>query len=466
MRSLEVDDDGRHSELIEAERTGAVPRLVATPPGPGSLELRARQKKVAWSGALDTMPIAVKRKHGSTIEDVDGNLLIDMLSGWGATNVGATHPEVLAAAIDALRDYGQEIPDYIGSPLVVELAETLVRIAPEPLARVTFEISGTEAVESAMKFMRAKTGRPFVLTFLGQYHGESYGAQAVGSQASGYSRFMRELNNGYVHVPYPNPYRCPFHAVEAECDGVCVIEYIREQLLPYLVAPDRIAGVMIEPIAGEAGVWIPPDPFWPALRELCEEHDWLLCDDEAQTGMGRCGTMFAAGIWDLHPDLMVLAKGLSGGILPIAACLGSEAVMGDTEVYAGGTYAWFPPSCSAALKGIEILERGDALANCMRLEAIARQRLEPLAERHAIVGQARVKGLYIAVEFVKDKSSKTKAIQEARAVHMACLRRGIVDIYDRGMNVVRWQPALTMPEDMFVRACDILEEAIAEVEPG
>src|SRR5262249_24035942 len=136
----------------------------------------------------------------------------------------------------------------------------------------------------------------------------------------------------------------------------------------------------------------------------------------------------------------------------------------DSEVYAGGTYAWFPPSCAAALKGIEILERGDALANCRALEVIARTRLDPLVQKHEIVGDVRIKGMYIAVEFVKDRSSKAKAVEEARAVHMGCLRRGLVDIYDRGMNVVRWQPALTMPPDMFERACDILQDSIAEVD--
>jgi 4-aminobutyrate aminotransferase len=457
-------DDGRHEDLVRAEAAGLVPHLVAPPPGPRSRQLHERQSRVAWSGALDTMPISVNRKHGSTIEDVDGNLLIDMVTGWGATNVGATNPEILAVAIDALRNYGQEIPDYISAPLVVELAEKLVAITPDPLARVSFEISGTEAVESAMKFMRAKTERPFILTFLGQYHGESYGAQAVGSQASGYSRFMRELNNGYVHVPYPHPYRCPFHRRAEECDGVCVVDYIREQILTFLVTPDRIAGLMIEPIAGEAGVLIPPDPFWPALMALCEEYGWLWCADEAQTLFGRCGPMFAVELWDLHPDLMALAKALSGGVLPIAACLGSEAVMGDTEVYAGGTYAWFPPSCAAALKGIEVIERDGLLDRGRELEKIALDRLLPLAEQFSIVGEVRVKGLYIAVEFVKDKETKEKGVEEARAVHFRCLERGIVDIYDRGMHVVRWQPALTMPADMLVRACDLLEESIAETD--
>ena len=461
-----MSDDGRHDDLLKAEADGSVPRLRTALPGPASTALHERQERVAWSGALETMPIAARRKHSSTIEDIDGNLLIDMLTGWGATNVGATHPEVMAAAIESLRDYGQEIPDYLSAPAVVELAEKLTAIAPNPLARVSFEISGTEAVESAMKFMRAKTERPFILTFLGQYHGESYGAQAVGAQGSGYSRFMRELNNGYVHVPYPHPYRCPFHRNAEECDGVCVIDYVREQILPYLVAPDRIAGVMIEPIAGEAGVLIPPDPFWPALMELCDEHGWLWCDDEAQTLFGRCGPMFAAELWDLHPDLMVLAKALSGGVLPIAAALGSDDVMGDSDVYAGGTFAWFPPSCVAALKGIEVLERDGMLDRGRELERIALDRLPQLAERYEIVGEARVKGLYIAVEFVSDRERKTRGVELARAVHFACLERGIVDIYDRGMHVVRWQPALTMPPDMFTRACDLLEEAIAEVQAG
>ena len=150
-----MSDDGRHEDLARVEADGGVPHLVAPPPGPRSRELHDRQSRVAWSGALDTMPIAVKRKHGSTIEDVDGNLLIDMLTGWGATNVGATHPRVMAAAVDALRDYGQEIPDYISAPAVVELAERLATISPDPLARASFEISGTEAVESAKTFCGA-----------------------------------------------------------------------------------------------------------------------------------------------------------------------------------------------------------------------------------------------------------------------------------------------------------------------
>ncbi|MEX0833335.1 MAG: aspartate aminotransferase family protein [Actinomycetota bacterium] len=459
---MEIVTDKRHSDLA----TAPAPVIKVPPPGPRSRELYARQGKVAWSGALETMPIAIKRKHGSVIEDVDGNLLVDMVTGWGSTNIGATHPAVLEPAIESLRDLGIEISDYITSEPVIELAEKLVAIAPDPLSRVSFEISGTEAVEAAMKFMRAKTGRPFILTFLGQYHGESYGAQAVGSQISAYTRGMRELVNGYVHVPYPHAYRCPFHKIAEECDGVCVIDYIRDQILQYQIAPDSIAGVMIEPVAGEAGVWVPPAPFWPALRQLCDEHGWLICVDEAQTLFGRCGPMFAVEELDIRPDLMVLAKALSGGILPIAACLGSEEVMGDSDVYTGGTFPWFPASCVAALKGIEVIESERLLDRVGPLEVQAKRLLEPLAQKYECVGDVRIKGLCIAVEFVADRRSKQRAPEIARDVHFDCLKRGVVDIYDRWTNHIRWQPAMTMPPEMLTRAIDVLESAVRDVSAG
>jgi 4-aminobutyrate aminotransferase-like enzyme len=449
----------RHEDLAGVP----APIVKVPPPGPASKALYARQQRVAWSGALDTMPIAIRRKHGSVLEDVDGNLLVDMVTGWGATNVGATRTEVLDPTVEALRDFGTEISDYITSEPVVTLAEKLVAIAPDPLARVTFEATGTEAVESAMKFMRARSDRPFILTFLGQYHGESYGAQAVGSQASMYSRHMRELSNGYVHVPYPNPYRCPFHRDGSACDGTCVVDYVREFVLPHLVPGDRIAGVMIEPVAGEAGVLIPPDPFWPALVALCREHGWLLCADEAQTLFGRCGPMFAVELWDVHPDLMVLAKALSGGVMPIAATLGSDDVMGETEVFSGGTFAWTPPACVAALEGIELIEREGLLDAGRALGELMAARTAKLVERYEIVGDVRSIGPILGVEFVRDRTTKERGVEEARAVHFACLERGVVDIYDKGMHVVRWQPALNMPPDMLDRACDILEDSIAEV---
>jgi 4-aminobutyrate aminotransferase-like enzyme len=150
-------------------------------------------------------------------------------------------------------------------------------------------------------------------------------------------------------------------------------------------------------------------------------------------------------------------------VMPIGATLGSEDVMGETEVFSGGTFAWTPPACVAALEGIELIEREGLLSRGERLGARLRERLAAL-DRYEIVGDVRCIGLFLGVEFVKNRSTKERAVEEARAVHFRCLERGVVDIYDRGFHVVRWQPALTMPEDMLDRSCDILEEAIADVD--
>jgi 4-aminobutyrate aminotransferase-like enzyme len=450
--------DGAAISEVEA------PRVATAPPGPRSADVLERSRALLWDGLVHaSMPFVLARKRGSVLEDLDGNSYIDMVTGWGSTNVGACHPEVVEPTVAAIRDFGVEISDYICSEPVVALAEKLVAISPASLTRVVPEISGTESVETAIKFMRARTGRPLILTFLGQYHGESLAALAVGSQEPEGSRGVRETVGGFIHVPYPHPYRCPFHADPTACDGRCVIDYIREQVLRYLTPADRIAGVMIEPIAGEAGVLIPPDPFWSALVELCREHGWLLCADEVQTGFGRTGPMFAVEHWGVKPDLMCLAKGLSGGVMPIGATLGSEEVMGDLHVYAGGTFAWTPPACVAALKGIEVIEREGLLERAVRLEQVAREVLGSLTSRYELVGDVRIKGLYIAVEFVLDRETKEPAVDVARRVHAACVRRGLANIYDDGMWLVRWQPALTMPEEMLRRAGEILEEAIVEV---
>jgi 4-aminobutyrate aminotransferase/4-aminobutyrate aminotransferase/(S)-3-amino-2-methylpropionate transaminase len=442
----------------------SAPHIRTPPPGPRSAAALARMRARLHRGiSYESIPFVLRRKRGSTLEDLDGNLYVDMVTGWGSTNVGACHPDVVEPTVEALRDFGVEITDYVCNEPAIALAEKLVEIAPGAIARVVPEISGTESVETAIKFMRARTGRPLILTFLGQYHGETQAALALGSQEPEGSRYIRESVGGYIHVPYPHPYRCPFHRDPATCDGVCVVDYVREHVLRYLTPPDRLAGVIIEPIAGEAGVLIPPMPFWEALVRLCREHGWLLCADEVQTGFGRTGRMFAVEHWGVEPDLMCLAKGLSGGVMPIGATLGTEAVMGDLEAYAGGTFAWVPPACVAALRGIEVIERDSLLGRAMHLEQITKDLLEPLVGRYEIVGDVRIKGLYVAVEFVLDRETKAPAVDIARRVHEACVRRGLANIYDDGMWLVRWQPALTIPEEMLRAAAAILEEAIEEV---
>lgn len=441
-----------------------LPSVTVSPPGPNSRQYLEKEKQLFFKSWYDNkdVPLIARRKKGWIIEDVDGNRFIDMATGWASTPLGAVHKEVTQATIDGLWASGVECTDYVTFETLFPLAEKLVSISPKRLTRVAPDTTGTEAVEAAVRLMRAASGRPFVITFYGGFHGGNYGAGAAGPLDPSVTQGIKQFMTGYIYAPYPYCYRCPFNLTYADCDLWC-LDWIENTILRYETSADQIAGVLIEPIEGEAGVIIPPKEYLPRLRALCDKYGWYLCADEVQTGFGRTGKMFCVEHWDVEPDVMPLAKGLSGGALPIAAVLGTDELMAETELYLGGTFAWHPAACVGALKSIELLEREAVLKHVSELEQMAQKRLEPLAAKHQIVGDVRIRGLYIALEFVKDKGSKEPAPELTREIHIGCIRRGLVPVHEYGLWWLRLYPALNMPHDTFRVGCDILEESIAEV---
>jgi len=442
------------------------PELLTSIPGPRSREILKKSSEFIHgaSGPDEaTIPFALDRRDGWLLHDVDGNSFIDFVTGWGSGPLGAGHPAVTEAAVEGVRRFGIENTDYVFAGPLNDLAEKLVEITPSNLTKVAYEISGTEAVETAVKMMRAATGRPFIISFFGQYHGESYTSHALGAQQGEMHAGMRHLMSGILHVPYPHPYRCPFNHEGDSCDGACVVRYLRDYVTFHQVSPDEIAGVIIEPILGEGGVLAPPGRFWEELTALCKDNDWLLTLDEVETGFGRTGKMFAAEHWGIEPDLMCLAKGLSGGAIPLGALMMSDAVSNRaSSVHSGGTFAGQPAACLAALEALRAFESERVLEHAAALEQIAKDKLEPLTDRHSFVGEVRVWGLYLAVDFVRDQKSRERAPEIAQKVHAGCLRRGLVGIQD-SVPHYRGLPALNMPEALFTQAMDILVEAIDEV---
>ena len=258
-------------------------------------------------------------------------------------------------------------------------------------------------VEGAVKLAREATGRPMILGFLGQYHGETTYLTAAGStDLSEVTSNSAQYVSGLVFAPYPNAFRAPFHKGPGPYDDTIYVDYLEEVLLRHQVDPEQIAGVLIEPVLGEGGIVIPSAGFWSRLAGLCKRYGWALIADEVQTGIGRCGTMFAVERWDLEPDLLLLGKGFAGGVMPIGATLGTEEMMRDSTMHVGGTFAWPPAACEGALTNIENILRDRVLDNVQEMERVALEVLGPLVDRHEQVGDVRAAGGLVGVEFVTD----------------------------------------------------------------
>jgi len=437
--------------------------IKTTPPGPETRRLAAREKVLFPDGAYgdpDERFFIAARGQGSLIEDVDGNRFIDFGAGWATNNVGNCNPEVVEAVNAMMSQSGVVCWTSAGNSVQrLQLAEKLLAICPKRTDKVLFLTTGTEAVEAALRIMRRASERPFVLSFYGQYHGLSYGAMGAGPLNAELREDVTPLVNGYLFAPYPYAYRTPLRSRNGGA-GKATLDYIEETLLTYSVPASKIAGVLVEPVVGEAGVWIPPDDFLPGLREMCDRHGWYLCIDEVQSGFGRCGKWWAAEHWGVEPDLLVIGKGLSGGSMPIAAVAGKGDIMDKAHAFLAGTYAGHPAACAAGMKTIEIIQRDHLLEHATTLGEYGLKRLQEMKDKYPIIGEVRGKGLWLVAEFVKDRETREKNFEVAAEINRHCLQNGLYYIHDSISWFARIQPPLNIERALFEQGLDILEEAI------
>jgi 4-aminobutyrate aminotransferase-like enzyme len=374
--------------------------------------------------------------------------------------LGGGHERIMRAALDAHPAMGMEDAHFYAHEHMLPLAEALIGVAPPGLGRVDIALNGTEAVETMIRFMRRATGRPIVIGFMGGYHGEAGTAGAVGAETSDLSAGYRALMPGFVHVPYPNPYRTPFVARPGGT-GDGTVDYMRDHLLFHAVDPHEVAGIVIEPVLGSGGCVAPPPVFWTALAELCDEFGFLLGVDEVKTGFGRAGTLFAVERAGVRPDLMALGKAMGGGVMPIGAVLGTERAMGFDDLSTGSTWSWFPASCAAALETLAVFREEPVLENVMALEAAGREELDALAARFTSIGEVRAVGGFQAIELVKDRDTKERDADLQERLARGIAERGILaDASTTSLNV---QPSLVLEPDTLRRAYREIGEVLAEL---
>ncbi len=432
-----------------------------TLPGPRSQAILARKEAVVPAALSVHVPAVIASADGALITDVDGNTLIDMSGGIGCLNVGHGAPGVrqaMHAQLDAFWHTDFTVVPY--EPYVA-LAERLVAHVPgHGPKKAAFFNSGAEAVENAVKFARAATGRPALIAFTGGFHGRTLLTMTLTSKTHPYKAGFGPFAPEVYRAPYPDPYRAPEGMSAAEYGRACAAEL--ERMFTTTVAAESVAAVIVEPVQGEGGFVVPPAEFLTGLQAICRRHGILLIADEVQTGFGRTGRFFACEHFGLEPDLLVVAKSMAAG-MPLAGVLGAAAVLdapGDSAI--GGTYVGNPVACAAALAVLDQIESQDLSGRAEALGAHLRRRFLGLAERHACIGDVRGLGAMMAIELVTDRRSRQPARELTGAVLQRAIQGGAIFLRSglRG-NVIRTLAPLVITAEQVDEAMDVLDAALA-----
>jgi 4-aminobutyrate aminotransferase/(S)-3-amino-2-methylpropionate transaminase len=430
--------------------------LVTDIPGPQSRELQRRRNDALPQGLGTMLPVFVERAGGGIIVDVDGNHLIDLASGIAVTSVGASAPAVVSRVQEQAARFTHTcflVTEYDG---YVAVAEHLNRLTPGTHAKRTALFStGAEAVENAVKIARVATGRTDVVVFDHAFHGRTLLAMAMTAKEIPYKAGFGPFPGEVHRAPYAYPLRWPTGADNCAREALQELEALLDE-----VGADRVAAIIIEPLQGEGGFIVPAPGFLPGVAALAARHGIVLVLDEVQSGIGRTGDIFASEHEGIVPDLICTAKALGGG-LPLAAVTGRAELMDAVPAGGlGGTYAGNPLACAAALGVFEMLESHDLLARARRIEALVREKLEPLAHELDVIAEVRGRGAMMAIELVRPGTLEP-APELAKAVAAQCHSLGVILLLCGTYgNVVRLLPSLVIGDDLLAEGLDILADAL------
>ena len=410
--------------------------------------------------------IMLDRAKGDHIWDLDGNKFIDFQNGWATNPLGNCHPEILEAVRLANERYGY----HWEHPLRFELAEKLAEIMPgKQLSRFTYEVSGTEAVESAVHTALCFKKRRYVVSFASSFHGASLATKMISGYTSEHNIYMEPWDGSVVKAPYPHSENIPAGMSHDQYVDYC-LWHLDHHIPEYIVPSDNIAAVLIEPGLAEGGNWIPSKKFIEGIRKICDKHGWLMIADEVLTGLGRTAKMWGVDHYDVIPDMLIVGKNLSGGIAPCAGVATRDEILGNNpSASSGSTFAGTPAGCAAGLKTLEIYQRDSVIDHAKKLSEIAKNRMAEWVAKYSIVSEVRQLGLLMGISFAVPDNEKIKEDWDnsfiARTVRDQMLRNGVWAICD-SESTVRMYPALNMAEKVFNEAFNIIESAIIEVDSG
>ncbi|MEX2245003.1 MAG: aspartate aminotransferase family protein [Fimbriimonadaceae bacterium] len=373
--------------------------------------------------------------EGCYLFDQDGRRYLDCLGGYGVFSLGHRHPRVVQAVRDQLDSLPLSGKTFF-SQRQAELAERLSMVTPKGVEFSFFSNSGAEAVEAALKFAKATTGRARIVATEGGYHGKTIGALSTTGRAK-YRKRFEPLMPGVSFVPYGDT-----EAAVAAIDG-------------------ETACMIVEPVQGEGGIHIPPDGYLRAIRAKCDAVGALLVMDEVQSGLARTGKMFGCDHEGVSPDVMTMAKCLGGGVMPIGATCFTrdicDSMFSENPLLHTSTFGGNPLACAAGLAALDVIEEEGLVERSAKIGGYLKSRLSDLAGKFELVSEVRGRGMMIGVEFAMDEVGELTIAQ--------LVKRGMIAAYTlNNPRVIRIEPPLIMTEDQADFAVETMGEAIGETQ--
>ena len=429
--------------------------------------------------ALFNLPPIVERAEHDILIDVDGKEYVDLLAGFSVSSLGECNEDIT----QAIREQAGKLVHYFDFPHPerIKLAERLTELAPicGGKARVAFGVTGADAVELAVRAARYYTGRPFILTAFGDYHGVTYSTMALTGKGGMWPYFYPILpqDSGVGYFPFPYPYQSPFgRPPSGESDEAWCLKrledyfeyFFQSKESPYREVKSNITNVaafLVEPFQSSAGYILPSPGYLRLLRRLADKYGILLIVDEIQTGLGRTGKLWASNWEDVKVDMLVTSKALGGG-LPLSAVVAKAEIL---EAWGPGahvsTQAGNVLACAAGNKVLEIATRKGFLEEVQERGDYFLSGLTELQKRHPLIGHINAKGIYIGMELVRDRETREPAADEATFALRECVREGMV--FEKGgyfHNRFQLIPPLTIRQSTIDRALEIFDHAFTATE--
>jgi putrescine aminotransferase len=407
--------------------------------------------------------------RGATLTDVDGREYVDGMASLWNVNVGYGRAELADAAAKQMKTLAfSSAYGGFGSAPAIRLAAKLAELAPGDLAVTYFASGGAEANDTAYKIarlywkLRGEPERVKIVSRIRDYHGLTYGATSATGMANFWKGF-EPLAPGFLHAPAPDPYR---YTGEGPA-GAGYVQALEQVVVE--AGPQTVAAVVVEPVQGAGGVIVPPSDYFPLLRKLCDRYGLLLIADEVITGFGRTGRWFAMEHWNVKADLMIFAKGVTSGYLPLSGVMLTQAIHETLKSVKGPfahgfTYSGHPTACAVGLRNLQIIEEERLVERVAEKGRYLLDRLQVL-RAHDIVGDVRGLGLLAGVEFVRDRGSKQlfdASEGVARRVWLAALASGVI-FRPLGGDVIATSPPFVISEREIDRLVEGLDSAIGRV---